>query len=697
MIPRHYWLVLILALCGCQAGHTPMKDPNAGLPVGLPSVSGSPGITTPARTTSAEVVATIHGDTAWAHSPGCTTGGGNSMLFWETTGVPAWAIYEVPNIAADYRPVSVSLEFVETDNPYWVALANYQDKRWEYVEGPFTGDGSFSFDAGWEDYASGSNSLFFAIVEVDSACTFSLARVTLDDTRPLPAPTGLTGTPLSNSALLEWDAYPDGRADTIRIMQGSSTAMSDATEVGMISATAISYTVGGLTNGETSYFGVKAVWDDEPLESGLSNIVEVTPEATGPITLSGLWPRRGNRADNRGCTTNLGPPTLDDFASVVLCAEAGHTNRTTPVIGLDGRVYALGGDCVLHCYSSDLSTEHWSFSAADHGGAGDEYFSLPHSPILDSDGNSYFVAAPVAENSATPYLYCVDSTGGQAWRYELTGLPDNLDYPYPSPTITADGWIVVCDNGLSRLTAVNPADQSAEWTFTAGGGEIHGDFSLSAANHLEVPVWHTGVGIPESLWHWVSVDAATGDAVASWRDMGSPENIYGGLSLTGDLFAYPEGGNLILLDALTASRHDPIEYPSGTAAPPARNSAGTLLYQLLPPFGITGFSNLNFVTFDSATPELTELAGISLHGSSVSSQPAVAGDGGVFFPTEDGTLYRVDFDPEQPVGEGNPVVTDTAIYMWGDSYMYNSFAIGDGAVYIITEVNMLYCIYDALD
>ena len=69
----------------------------------------------------------------------------------------------------------------------------------------------------------------------------------------------------------------------------------------------------------------------------------------------------------------------------------------------------------------------------------------------------------------------------------------------------------------------------------------------------------------------------------------------------------------------------------------------------------------------------------------------------IFFPDNGGKLYRVEFDPARPIDASNPRITDQQAIGRSDTYMYNCFAIGDEAAYIVTEQNMLYCVYNALD
>ena len=267
-------------------------------------------------------------------------------------------------------------------------------------------------------------------------------------------------------------------------------------------------------------------------------------------------------------------------------------NRTTPVIGTDGTVYALSAEALLFSITGDLSTTNWNFNAADHGTPEGRYFSPPHSPIIDNEGHVYFVAAPADPDSADPYLFCVNSDGSLSWRYELENLSNTVDNSYPAPSITPDGMILVSHARKTKFSAINPVTRTEEWNYELSSAEIHADPSIASYGHIHLPAWQTGPGIPESILRWLSIDSSTGDLVVDWRDNGAPVNLFSGLSVGDRLFVYPQKMDLLLIDALSGDLMDTVNLNEELCSSPARNTDATYVFQLHPPYGVTGRSDL---------------------------------------------------------------------------------------------------------
>ena len=804
------WIILIVLavyVAGCSGGKeqaqtlsnttlpTQLGAPVAVLESSLPPlpVGVYAQLLAQSRTTSMELITVIPGAGFYLKSDDAHIAD-SSLYLTAPSGELAWGVYGIPGLTADYRPLEVELQVFESDREYYVALADYDNQRWQILPELYLDDSTITFDAGWQRYLSPVDSVYFAVLAWDNAVTFNQAVVLIEDSRPLPAPTGLVGTPQSLSALLEWDLYSDSRADEMHVYQSGNSNMSGASLVAYFGPGVTSREVGGLTNGSTYFFALKAYMNLDDLTSPYSNIVEVTPQETGalpaptnlsatpldqaaelgwdayadsratalyvyqsndsgmagaeqvatlapddtseviedlvndqryyfalkayasdlgeysaysniastmpqaPTTgpLTGIWPRLGNREDNRGVTAYIGPHTFDSYESVNL-APGSETinNRTSPVIDADGNVYALSGDGVLASYTGDLATRRWKFDAAEHGTAGVAYVCPPHSPIIDGGGNVYFIATAVSTSSGTPYLFSVDSSGGQNWRFDMGIVSDDITTPYPTPNIAPNGDIVVVIKEKHVIVGVK--DGEADWAYELGEAECHADPSISRGM-IEFPVYDGGIGIPENRLHWLSLNAGNGDFMEDYRDMGTPQNYYSGLPLAEPYYAYPENTSVVLIDAAagTLVDHEPLNL--ALTAPLSRSSDGVFIFQPHPPFGFAAWAYLHGIKLStSEPPSLSNHFTLQLDHGSMTSKPAVDGAGKIYLADGMGKLFLIGFDPDRPVGEENPTIIDQQAFGRGDTYCFNSFAIGDGVAYIVTEQNVLYLIYDAVD
>lgn len=781
--------VILIAGCSGGPGHS------RSLPVtDLPPLSSLPPLAqlNNARHTSVEVVTVIPADAFSAKSENASIS--DSTLFLAAdAGQLAWAVYGISGLAADYRPLRLDLFVVENTRPYYVALSDYVSDSWEIMPAPYTGDAQLEFTAGWGTYADGGN-LYFAVLAWNEQLHYERAEFRLDDTRPLPAPTGLSAAPLSSAADLSWDLYPDGRADELRIYQSTDPGMGGATEVAKTGPGVTARQISGLTNGTTYYFALTAFMYADSLESPMSNIAQVTPDESGQLPaptgltatalnkavqldwdhyttsgasdlyiyvslnadmtgaseaaivdvdavtetitglsndqlyyfamkahsespeefsaysnivsaipqapsggpLSGIWPRLGNREDNRGSTSAVGPNSFAAWNSVDLApGRETVANRTSPVIDDDGNVYALAADGVLCSYSADFSVRNWVFDAADHGTEGTDYVCPPHSPCIDAGGNIYFIAAPASTSSGTPYLFSVNSGGGLNWRFDAGIVSDDLSAPYPTPNITDDGLVIAVIKEKHVIVAINGGEE--EWVYELGEAECHADPALSGGR-LQMPIYDGGIGIPETRLHWLSLDAASGEFEVDYRTFGTPANYFAGLPLAGSYFAYPELESMVLLDSSTGTMLDIDETHLDLSASPARTQNGGYIFQPHPPFGFAGTAYLyGFQVSQSEPPSLSEHFSLQLGQASVNGKPAVDGDGKIYLANSMGTLYLIEFDPGQPVGEGNPDIVDETELADSDTYWFNSFALGNGVAYIVTEQNTLYQIYSPED
>jgi len=611
----------------------------------------------------------------------------------------SWAIYRFSGLSSNYVPQELEIFVFESSRPYFVALSNYADGWWEFLPAAIEGDTSIEFGTDWNKYVSAS-SMYMAILTHDSALRFEYADLEIEDSRPLPAPTGLVVDSVgTGSVSLSWDLYPDERATELRIYQSSDAEMLMAIEAAKAGPTSTAQSVSGLTGGVPYYFAITAYGSADDIESAYSNIVTATPE-TSIVTLAGIWPRLGNREDNCGVTDLIGPSNFDNHTDISLgssLADETIVNRTSPVIALNGNVYALAEDGILYCYSADLGTLHWDFDAKDHGSASTDYMCPPHSPVLDSAGNAYYIAAPVSPSSGKPYLFCVDSDGEMAWRFDMEAVGDDDETLYPTPNITEDGTVIAVINNEKDIVGIVNGEE--DWRFeleTELTYDIYcqGDPALSG-NMLDVPLTDSRMGIPEmKRYQWARIDVSTGALVAQYMVARTSSNRYAGLPLTSDYYAMPLQDDLVLLDANTGFVVDSDELNLALTSSPSRSLDGSWVFQPHPPFGIAGKAYLfGFEVSYSDPPSVTEKFGLQIGENKIYSKPAVDGEGKIYLTDTGRTLYVIGFDQDEPIGTENPQILDTAMIMYGDQYKFNSFAIGDGCVYVVTESNYLYRFY----
>ena len=180
--------------------------------------------------------------------------------------------------------------------------------------------------------------------------------------------------------------------------------------------------------------------------------------------------------------------------------------------------------------------------------------------------------------------------------------------------------------------------------------------------------------------------------------MGTPNNLYAGLPLADSYHVYPELENMVLLDSSSGARIDSDATHLDLSASPARTSDSAYIFQPHPQFGFAGTSYLyGFKVSMSDPPQLTEHFSLQPNQGSLHGKPAVDGEGKIYLADGQGTLFVISFDPDAPVGVDNPSILDEQEITDSDSYWFNSFAIGDGVAYIVTEQNVLYMFNDTVE
>jgi hypothetical protein len=672
----------LLLLGACGAVTTP---PDSGLPE-LPRDDAPR-----ARVALAAGSVLLDGDDFVAKSENASDSG-NMLQLDAGPGELSWGLYRLGGVAADYQPTRVTVTQADPPGEFWLALGNYQDNRWEFQATPVSAaTGQFSI-ADYTRYASGAGNLYIAVVTTDASAGIESVEILVDDTRTIGAPANLQGTAGDGSAQLTWDAYSDALATELHIYQATAADMSGAVLAATVAADAVAHEVTGLTNGTTYYFALRGATGAN--ESADSNIVSVTPQASVPFEVGGLWGRLGNTADNGGYTANSGPADFSTFQSVTLSTDS-KDNRTSPVIDVDGNVFALSSDGHLVSYSHDLASLRFDADIAADAQLGGGYLAPPHAPCLDAQGNVYCVVVAAGSEA---HLVSYTNDGTYRWKQALGPITPDNDVTYPSPNIVpGQGIFAVGDEfQIPRL-------------FDAGGTQVwsrpdyfelyafHTEPAIGAAGNIEVPIDFIGFAVGQPP-HWLQLDPAdSGNIVNRHQEFGFSTNRHGGVALPDSLHVYGEQSSqtAYLVDTTSGTAVDSHIFFSGIPAGSARNAAGDTVFMLMDPVSNPGAAELRFLALDPDNPDpaarLSERYNLALRfPGNVHSKPAVDGNGDIYCAIDGGYLYRVRYDPAQPIGGGNPEIVASGQLDAADTYWFNSPALGDGTLYIVSEQNVLY-------
>jgi len=694
MLRLLFALLLASLLAGCSSRSAAPDITPRSLPP-LPEtaeLSGPHPPDRPLRTgaTPAEVI--LPGQSPFDASPDAQPQA-DGLLIAPAGGQLGWAIYELTDVSAQYYPTTLRTEVSGLTGEYWLALADYSQQRWQFILLPQTGNLDMPL-FNWQDYVSPGGSFFFVVCLSGSTMEFNRGIVTVEEAPSLPAPTGLAALPASSTASLTWDPYPDARASEIRVYQSENSDMAAATLAVTVPATGTYAEVTDLVYGTEYFFALKAFSSSESVESAYGGIVSCSPYPGPPAEVymaEGTWPRLGNREDGRGNTELLGPAALDTVVSASLSDDATRgANRTSPIIGEDGSVYALSRDGKLHCFTADLASERWTFDAADHGDADVTYVCPPHAPCIDYLGAVYFVAVPLADElTRTGYLFCVRRNGSFGWKFSLSDLADDNAKPYPSLNFTANGALLAAGASNRILYAVDRLGGEA-WNHDFNPSiEFYADPVWGSNNDVELPVWFSGIGM-DMLTHWVSLSSSTGELYNQYQDFGGPANLYGGLSLPVGFFIYPETSNLKFLDAGNGTLLASAPLGEIATSSPACTTDYEHVFQLVPPNEMPpSYAHLKAFTHshEFEPGELTEVLNLQLETARLFCKPAVDGDDNLYFADVRGRVFRVHFDARTP---RNSSITHSRKLGDTDTYYFNSVALGNGVAYVVTEQNLLY-------
>jgi hypothetical protein len=688
---RSLMMSLILCLCLLAAGCSPLSPQPGPDTYRLPPLPAGSG-----RSPSAQQQVSLTGQ-QYHSMQGASQDDPGVLLTAPASGL-SWAIYELPGVGPQYIPQQVATTVRDVQGEYWLAIADYSRGVWELAPAPFTDSALLPLD-NWEDHCSGGlsgGSLFCAVLASGGRVTVDAVVFTLDNTLPLPAPTGLTGAPGPQQAELSWDAYGDPRASELRMYQSADSGMAGAILADTLPAAATATTITSLTAGATYYFALTAYDSSDALESLYSTIVPVVPTngADTTITLAGGgWPRFGGRADGGGCTDQLGPPNLNLINWISLSDPPGTVNRCSPIVGPDGKVYALGRDARLVRYPANISFPDWTFHAADHGDSGISYVCPPQAPLLDDEGNCYFSAVPdKAETTRTGYVFCVAADGSFKWKFNLGDMVDDNDLPYPSLNVSWASGVLLAAGSNNRILYAIDGTGAEAWKHDFNPSiEFYADCAIDSGGDALLPVWFSGIGM-DQLTRWVRLDGSSGAQSADYTDFGAAQNFYGGVAWSGARFIYGEKDALVMLDSTGGSFLASAPLAGNVHAPAARTSAASHVFLLVPPNGgppaCAGLGAFQ-PSADPDPPALAEVWSGVLGSGDVYCKPAVDGGNNLFFGDSSGQFYRVHFDAVTPL---NSSITHHKMLGGSSSYHFNSPALGNGCAYVVSEQGNLYCV-----
>jgi hypothetical protein len=180
--------------------------------------------------------------------------------------------------------------------------------------------------------------------------------------------------------------------------------------------------------------------------------------------------------------------------------------------------------------------------------------------------------------------------------------------------------------------------------------------------------------------------------MAGFRTLGTPPLYYGGASLPDSMHVYPDNFKLVLLDTIDGSPIGSADTPYALTSSTACNFAGDYALQLLEHVTVPSEpSALLGYLIDRDAPSPLELKfNLPLEISPVHAKISSDGNGTMYFPDDSGNVYRVAFNKDLPIDASNPVITQEKKLDPADTYYYNSFAIGSGVAYIVSEQNVIY-------
>lgn len=345
LLPVVIFMLATLLGCGSGSNSTFSDTQAAGLDAAqlpeLPVDQGAP----LERMGSAISSVLIYGSEWDSASPGVQAED-TSAVFSPAPGKADWAIYRLPGIADDYRPQSLTTTALSGMGEHYLGIANYGSGRWEFLPGSFGAGATFIFDPQWQQYASPLGNFYCVVLSYGEAVNLRYLQFSVDDNRPLAAPTGLGAVPGELSAALAWDAVTDQRVSELRIYHSLSSDMSGASMLGNVAASETQTTYGDLDHNVIHYFTLRSYSAALGQESPDSNIASCQPD--GPVASTFLPPTNltaspgpgsaslqwDTYSDPRASHIRIYKGQQPDMSDAVLAAQIDVANSAYTVTGL---------------------------------------------------------------------------------------------------------------------------------------------------------------------------------------------------------------------------------------------------------------------------------------------------------------------------------------------------------------------------
>jgi hypothetical protein len=422
-----------------------------------------------------------------------------SAVFSPPAATSAWAIYRLPGIAEDYRPQALSTTALPSLGEHYLGIANYGSGRWEFLPGGFGTGTSFIFDSEWEQYASPLGNFYCVVLSYGQAVNLRYLQFSVDDNRPLAAPTGLGAVPGELSAALSWDSVTDPRVSELRVYHSLSSDMTGASLLGSVAAAETQTVYNDLDHNVIHYFTLRSFSAALSQESPDSSIASCQP--SGPVAGTFLPPTNLTASPGPGSALLSWDPYPDprashiriykgqqpDLSDAVLAAQIEVANFEHTVAGLSPgqtwyfAVTAWWQAAALESERSNIASTIptdaplslmegiWPRLGGDLTGSGYSSVEGPAnlrdlekvgltegrnsegrtSPVLDRDGNVYAISRDAQINCFSPDL------GVRNWRTDANIALDDL--PTRSP-LEVCGQAPVLDNlGNIYFAAVEQA------------------------------------------------------------------------------------------------------------------------------------------------------------------------------------------------------------------------------------------------
>jgi len=255
-----------------------------------------------------------------------------------------------------------------------------------------------------------------------------------------------------------------------------------------------------------------------------------------------------------------------------------------------------------------------------------------------------------------------------------------------------DGTLVCAGSSNEILFGVSTTGGEV-WTNTGGSGtgrQYFADIAMDGNGLIGLPVFGSGPAI-DPRPHWRSYDGATGTEQQTNLAMGTPDNLYGGVFMPSGYFYFPSNNTLRSVKVSDGTAHDQFEGLVDMSGAPARDDNGEFLFFSEDQGGgFSGFASFHCNSFnDDFPPTQAPVWSMSMDTVSITCKPAVDGAYSIFLTDDTGRIIMISWDRDMPLGEDNPQMT---VSQQDTSFRFSSFAIGNGAAYVISEDNDLYMV-----